>query len=224
MGVVMRVVLYGSGVLKRYGPSSLKKFFWDREFARGKWNFADDTSRDPVYLHLEKYVGPGSVLDLGCGQGGTAVELTSSYQRYVGVDISEVALNRARKKVADVGRTSRASFACSDFLGYEPDQKFDVILFRESMYHVPLGKVKIILDRYTQFLTEEGVFIVRIGIHGPKGEKRFRPGAVVRSIEAEFDIVDKVENDRGLVILVFRPRVSAGNNELRSAGHAAARI
>ena len=162
MGVVGRVAHYATGLFLRYGPSGLRKRFWDREFASGKWSFADDTSRDVVYRHLDKYVGRGRVLDLGCGQGSTAVELASPYERYVGVDISEVALKRAREKTADAGRTSRASFACSDFLGYDPDQKFDVILFRESMYHVPIGQVKTILDRYSKFLADDGVFIVRL--------------------------------------------------------------
>lgn len=101
MSVVTRVSVYTSGLLKRYGPSGLKKFFWDQEFASGKWRFADDTSGDVVYQHLEKYVGRGSVLDLGCGQGSTAIELASPYVSYVGVDISEVALKRAREKIAN---------------------------------------------------------------------------------------------------------------------------
>jgi SAM-dependent methyltransferase len=220
MGVVTRVALYTSGLLKRYGPSGLKKFFWDKEFSRGKWNFADDTSSDFVYLHLEKYVGHGSVLDLGCGQGGTAIELASSYQRYVGVDISEVALERARKKAADAGRANSASFACADFLGYAPDQKFDVILFRESMYHVPIGQVNTILDKYTQFLTEHGVFIVRLYLSGPKGEKRFRPRAVIRIIENDYNVIEKTDYDdlSATTVVVFRPRASVANARPQLAG------
>jgi SAM-dependent methyltransferase len=223
MGNVKRVYLYLHGVLKRYGPSSLKKFFWDREFAGGKWDFIDDTSGDPIYAHLEKHVGHGSILDLGCGPGNTANELACPFRKYVGVDISEVALEKARKRTEETGRTGRNVFVCSDFMSFDPNEQFDVILFRESMYHVPLGKVKTVLDRYARFLADEGVFIVRIYIHGSKGEKRFRPGAVVRSIEAEFEIVHKAENDRGLVILVFRPRLSTAKARLQSAGHATAR-
>src|SRR5579863_1926032 len=117
MSVVGRVAHYATGLFLRYGPSSLRRRFWDREFANGKWSFADDTSSDVVYRHLEKYAGHGSVLDLGCAQGSTAVELASPYKRYVGVDISEVALKRAREKTAKAGRANRASFVCSDFLG-----------------------------------------------------------------------------------------------------------
>lgn len=225
MGVVTRVALYTSGLLKRYGPSGMKKVFWDKEFARGKWNFADDTSSDVVYSHLEKYVGHGSVLDLGCGQGGTAIELASDYQRYVGVDISEVALTRARKKTADAVRSTKASFACADFLGYAPEQKFDVILFRESMYHVPIGQVNTILDKYSAFLTEDGVFIVRLYLSGPNGEKRFRPRAVIRTIENDYNIIEKKDYDdlSATTVVVFRPRASVANPQPQLAGQGTSR-
>jgi SAM-dependent methyltransferase len=225
MSVVTRVSVYTSGLLKRYGPSGLKKFFWDQEFSSGKWRFADDTSGDVVYRQLEKYVGRGSVLDLGCGQGSTAVELASPYKRYVGVDISEVALKRAREKTATAGLTSRASFACSDFLGYDPDQRFDVILFRESMYHVPIGQVKTILNRYSQFLTDNGVFIVRLYLAGPRGEKRFRPKAVIRTIEGDFDVIEKAEQKDlyATTVTVFRPRLSVAKTQLEVAGKGTAR-
>jgi SAM-dependent methyltransferase len=221
MGIVRRISLYASGVLKRYGPSSMKKVFWDREFASDKWNFIDNTVGDPVYSHLEKYVGRGSILDLGCGPGNTATELASPYESYVGVDISEVALEKARKKTEETGRTGRNHFACSDFLSYDPGRRFNVILFRESMYHIPLGKVQTILDRYSQFLTEDGVFVVRLYLAGPKGEKRYRPKAVIRTIEEGFDVIEKADYGlNGLTITVFRPRASAAKPGPRLAGTA----
>jgi len=83
--------------LKSYGPSTLKKRLWDAEFEGGKWNFIDDTRGDCVYGYLEKYGRQGSILDLGCGQGNTANELVdSAYRTYVGVDISEAALEKGR--------------------------------------------------------------------------------------------------------------------------------
>jgi cyclopropane fatty-acyl-phospholipid synthase-like methyltransferase len=225
MGVIARLAHYATGLFLRYGPSGLKKFFWDQEFSSGKWTFADDTSGDVVYQHLEKHVGGGSVLDLGCGQGSTAVELASPYERYVGVDISGVALKRARAKVVNAGLTSRAFFACTDFLGYNPDEKFDVILFRESMYHVPIGQVKTILDRYSQFLTADGVFIVRLYLSGTKGKKRYRPRAVIRIIESAFDVIERAdyEDIYATTVTVFRPRLTAVKTQLEFAGEGTAR-
>jgi SAM-dependent methyltransferase len=102
-------------------------------------------------------------LDIGCGSGNTATEMTEgSYRSYLGVDISEAALAKARKRSADCGRQEKNHFECGDFLTYVPSGQYDVILFRESMYHVPLSKVKTTLDRYSVYLKDGGVFVVRL--------------------------------------------------------------
>jgi SAM-dependent methyltransferase len=180
---------------------------WDQEFAGTHWNFIDDTTGDCVYSHLEKHLKGGSILDLGCGPGNTANELTdSSYTSYVGIDISEAALVKARKRTESSGRSSKNSFACSDFLSYRPTEHFDVILFRESMYHVPLGKVKPILDYFTQYLKEGGVFVVRMNISDQKGGQKARLAAAVEVMEQEFEVVEKAQyGDKGPTVIVFRP-------------------
>src|SRR6202789_1494825 len=115
MNVVSGASLYAEGFFKRYGPSGRKKLSWEGEFASGKWDFIDNTVGDPIYSHLERYVGHGSILDLGCGPGNTATELASPYQKYVGVDISEGALEKARKKKAEPGGTGRNKLGCPVF-------------------------------------------------------------------------------------------------------------
>src|SRR5260221_12788055 len=60
-----------SGIMA-YGPSSLKRRLWDREYSIDKWNFAYDSKGDCVYQHLEKYAAGGSLLDLGGGIRRTA--------------------------------------------------------------------------------------------------------------------------------------------------------
>src|SRR3989442_7909470 len=139
-----------SGLVKRYGPSYMKRLLWDREFSTGKWNFIDHTVGDCVYPHLERYAKKGDILDLGCGPGNTANELpATAYRTYVGVDISEAALSKATKWTEENGRADKNRFTQGDFFKYVPAQQFDVILLREAMYHIPLGKVKAMLDRYS---------------------------------------------------------------------------
>src|SRR5882762_487935 len=167
MPIVERTLRFVNGFLKSYGPSKLKRRLWDEEFSGGKWNFIDDTARDCVYRHLEKYVANGSILDLGCGPGNTANEMTANaYQTYVGLDISQAALDKAARRTEKNGRAEKNSFVQGDFLNYVPARSFDVILFRESMYHVPVEKIKGMLNRYSRYLTDGGVFIVRMSAYG----------------------------------------------------------
>jgi len=197
-------------VLKVYGPSKIKKVLWDKEFSSTKWDFIDDTTGDCVYPHLEKFARNGSILDLGCGPGNTANEVAdTAYTTYVGVDISQAALDKAEKRTKESGRSAKNTFALSDFLGYAPTQDFDVILFRESMYHVPFGQVRTILDKYSAHLKPGGVFIVRLYAGDIKtGEIKHRVTSKMDLIKREFDIVEVAEYDTPgrPTVLIFRPR------------------
>jgi SAM-dependent methyltransferase len=196
------------GFVTSYGPSNVKKLIWDREFAGGKWNFIDNTAGDCVYPYLEKYANQGSILDLGCGPGNTANELSESkYRTYLGVDISAEALAKAKQRTEQTGRAEKNRFTTGDFLSYEPDEPFDVILFRESMYHVPLGKIKPVLSHYSQYLKDGGVFIVRMYL-AMNGKNKFRPTKMVQIIEKNFDVLEKGRHGGpgDATVIVFRPQ------------------
>ena len=210
MYIVRRTLTFVQGFLTSYGPSSIKKKLWDRDFSSGKWDFIDDTAGDCVYPFLEKYANHGNILDLGCGPGNTANELTSdAYKTYIGVDISAAALEKAVRRTKENGRADKNSFVVSDFLGYAPTQDFDIILFRESLYHVPYGQVKPILDKYSKHLKPDGVFIVRL-YAGDERPGVIKPRVIRKMdlIKNNFDIVEYRRFDTPALptVLVFRPR------------------
>jgi SAM-dependent methyltransferase len=206
MYVVDRSVRFMRGFLASYAPSSIKKLFWDRDFSRGYWDFLDNTAGDCVYPHLERRAKGGSILDLGCGPGNTANELAATaYSSYLGVDISEAALEKARRRTEANGRSDKNSFVQGDFLDYVPTQQFDLILFRESLYHVPMGKIKKVLTRYSKCLRDGGVLMVRLGTM-VNGKSKRRPTAMIGIVEREFDVVEKTQYaDSGATVIVFRP-------------------
>jgi SAM-dependent methyltransferase len=209
MYIMQRTLTFARGFLLSYGPMRVKKTVWNKEFSGDKWNFIDDTSGDCVYSHLEKHARGGDILDLGCGPGNTANEVAeSAYRTYIGVDISESALAKGVKRTNESGRAGKNSFACSDFLSYMPTRKFDVILFRESMYHVPYGQVLGLLDKYSKYLKSSGVFIVRLYLGDRTGKIKFRVKRKIDLIKREFDIVEESQYDKpGMpVVLVFRPQ------------------
>ena len=187
-------------LLQAYGTAPVKKRLWDVEFSNGRWDCLDSTAGDCVYPFLEKYANHGSILDLGCGSGSTGNELdTARYDHYVGVDISGVAIAKARERTAENGRTARNRYRQSDIFSYVPDRQFDVILFRDSIYYVPHRQINAMLQRYAQYLEEGAVFIVRMA----DGDK-YRD--IVETIETHFAVVDKhVVDDPKAVVLVFRP-------------------
>lgn len=210
MYIVDRSMRLFRGFLLSYGPQPVKRRIWEREYSGPKWHFRDNTSGDCLYAYLEEHAKNGSILDLGCGLGNTAAEIRdSAYQSYVGVDISEVALEKARSRSRECGREGKNDFVRADFLDFQPSQKFDVILFRESMYFIPVQKMKEILLRYAQFLKEEGVFIAGLYVASKEtAQAKERPMSMLRIMETEFDVVQKrqVEHPARPTVIVFRPR------------------
>ncbi len=187
-------------LLQTYGAGPVKKRLWDVEFSNGRWDCLDRTAGDCVYPFLVKYASNGSILDLGCGSGSTGNELdTAAYERYVGVDISDVAIARAQQRSEANGRADRNRYRQSDILSYAPDQSFNVILFRDSIYYVPRRHIKAMLQRYAQYLEEGAVFIVRMA-----DAEKYQD--IVDTIESHFAVVEKhTADDPQAVVLIFRP-------------------
>jgi SAM-dependent methyltransferase len=135
------------GVLQAHGPRNIKQRLWDQEFDGGRWDCLDSTAGDCIYPYLEKYARGGRILDLGCGSGSTSNELAATaYGSYTGVDISEVALEKARKRSQANGRADRNQYFQSDIITYVPSRTFDVILFRDSIAYVPWGRITAVLN------------------------------------------------------------------------------
>jgi SAM-dependent methyltransferase len=207
MHFTKRVVTLVQSAIKSYGPSHVKQIMWDSEYSTDKWDFADHTANDCLYGHLEAHAANGSILDLGCGSGNTANELAlTAYSRYVGADISEVCLNKARERSQANGRADKNHFVLGDFINYVPTETFDVILFRESMYHIPMGQIRPTLERYANYLNESGVFIVRMKT-SLDGQVKRRPTSMIELIERDFDVVEKRQYEKGRegsTVIVFR--------------------
>jgi SAM-dependent methyltransferase len=188
------------GFLLARGPERIKRSLWNAEFSRGRWDNLAQTQGDCIYPSLERFCNGGSILDLGCGSGNTGAELAAyAYCEYTGVDISDRAIDEASKKAEEKGRSDKNRYLVCDISSYEPEQQFDVILFRDSIYYVAGPKLKATLDRYSKSLKPGGVFIVRLWT----GKGKYR--GMVDFLEANFEIVEKsISGPSETVVLTFR--------------------
>jgi len=206
MQLAMKVRNKIRACLQAYGPEKIKMRLWDTEFSQGRWDCLDTTPGDCVYSYIEKSANGGSILDLGCGSGSTATELgASTYRDYTGIDISTVAISKARKKTEDRGRADKNRFVQSDVITYTPTQQFDVILFRDSIYYIPRAQIISVFDRYSKYLKHNGVFIVRIWDGSGKCK------TIIDNIDKNFQIVEKhLSEGSKTTVLVFRQQPNSG--------------
>ena len=119
----------------------------------------------PPPAHLVEFVESlgrrdGAVLDLGCGDGRLTLSLRGRH--IVGADVSRIALERARKRLAgrDVELVEIDPGAVLPF----PDGTFDLVLLAETIEHVV--DVPTLLAEARRVLHEGGEIAVTTPAHG----------------------------------------------------------
>lgn len=101
---------------------------WERCWEEGvtPWDLGRPT---PILEHLiqTKSIPDGRALVPGCGSGYDVVALASPERCAIGLDISEVAIKKARQLAASSPNGNYCSFLLEDFFTWEPRDLFDLI-------------------------------------------------------------------------------------------------
>jgi 2-polyprenyl-3-methyl-5-hydroxy-6-metoxy-1,4-benzoquinol methylase len=110
---------------------------WEDGFRRGDWDFLAETGETPrnalMAGFVHRLVGRGRVLDVGCGEGVLLDYLDLGRIDYSGFDVSPTAVERARGRT----RGAAVNLFVASMDDFEPshDDRFDVIVFNESLSH-----------------------------------------------------------------------------------------
>lgn len=110
----------------------------DAEYRSGAWNYLDglpERSRHMIALgYIMGLEGPRRVLDVGCGTGGF-LELGENFplSGYHGIDLSEAAILRARRRFRGRDTGFPVRFEVADFESFTSESRYDIILFEESL-------------------------------------------------------------------------------------------
>jgi 2-polyprenyl-3-methyl-5-hydroxy-6-metoxy-1,4-benzoquinol methylase len=133
---------------------------WDADYTTGTWDYLSDQLEAGRYKAvsqmLSKYAPHGSILELGCGEGILQSRMApSSYETYIGIDISKVAIQKA----AHLGNHN-TQYVYADMETFVPEAKFDAIIVNEALYYA-VNPVQL-LKRYANFLQPNGCIIISI--------------------------------------------------------------
>lgn len=113
-----------------------------------------------------------SVLDVGCGTGGMALEAARlGAARVVGVDMLPrwIRLIGERLEREDSEVRRRVEFVCADVHEWEPEDAFDVVVSRTAFEHI--HDPGPFLHRIVRFLAPGGLFAtIWEPFHGPFGD------------------------------------------------------
>ena len=176
-----------------YSPRRITRQNWDLQFKHGHWDFLwsnDELIRyNYIYNLLSEYLRQDfKILDLGCGEGNLYKHIQSlDLTDYVGVDISEEAITKAKRLFNGNGK-----FICEDLCKYNPEDSYDFIIFNESLYY--LDKPIAVINRYKKFLKKEGKIIVSMWYDKVKNNKLWK------RIDSNFKIESQktINNNKGI--------------------------
>jgi 2-polyprenyl-3-methyl-5-hydroxy-6-metoxy-1,4-benzoquinol methylase len=122
--------------------------------------------RNSITVLLAKALAPPatSLLDLGCAGATLALCLGPEFKTYSGVDISDVAISKARENLAADKRhlATKYSLETGQVQDFQPSQQFDVIVFNEVLYYLSLEQVAAVIRRYSRFLSPGGLILVSL--------------------------------------------------------------
>ncbi len=135
--------------------SGMDSASWDRRYEGSELVWTAEPNR---FLVAEtETLAPGRALDLACGEGRNAVWLAERGWKAVGVDFSEVGLQKARE-LAD-RRGVKVEWVAADLIDYRPDPKaFDLVIV--FYLQVPAADRRAILQAAVDAVAPDGTLFV----------------------------------------------------------------
>jgi 2-polyprenyl-3-methyl-5-hydroxy-6-metoxy-1,4-benzoquinol methylase len=173
-----RIVIWEQGRGK--GDTPISKSLWEEQYGSGHWDYLHSLGERGRFSVLAGYLHElkpdGAVLDVGCGEGLLYQRLLSQPSRYLGLDISATAIDKARA-------TGAGPFVCADAEQFVVDDTYDVIVFNECLYYFndPVGTV----GRYASALRPDGIMIVSTFLRSRRGR------AILRALKQKHTVMDE---------------------------------
>jgi len=130
----------------------------------------NDPARDPKPLqeYMDKWDGQAfiyelqlsfdkTVLEIGVGTGRLALKVCGRCKHFVGIDISQKTINRAKENMKAF---ENITLICADFMDYQFDNKYDVIYSSLTFMHIE--EKQTVINKVTSLLTPNGRFVLSI--------------------------------------------------------------
>lgn len=147
------------------GQASGRAVTGPRRWVQRWWGEASIDSRqkwDVVWPRIRALPGALRVVDAGCGAGTWTLELAARRPgwRLTGVDLDAAAIAEAERVRQCIG-IANASFACADFLEFQPREPVDLVLSISSAhYAAEAGDGAVLFARLASWLRPGGLLVL----------------------------------------------------------------
>jgi SAM-dependent methyltransferase len=170
--------------------------FWDDRYRQRPRIWSGRPNRQLVAV--AEHLPPGKALDVGCGEGADAAWLASRGWHVLGIDVSDVALSRARAHAEDLDTSvaERLEFRQVDLLA-SPELPDGLDLVSTQFLHLPEPERSRIFGALTSLVGVGGTLLIvghdpsdlRTGIpRPPQPELFYTPQEIAALLDDAWDI------------------------------------
>lgn len=138
-------------------PRPASESFWEPHYQRNirPWSGLPNA----VLADITADLTPGSVLDIGCGEGGDALWLAGRGWKVTAVDVSATVLERARAQAAERGLTANVTFEKCDVSQSLPNGSFDLVSAQYSHTPIDIPREQV-LRRAAESVAMQGLLLI----------------------------------------------------------------
>lgn len=181
--------------------------FWE-DFYRTKRTTSSGRPSS-VLVALAADLEPGTALDLGASHGDDVFWLAARGWEALGVDISEVAMGRARARAAELGLSDRARFERRDLAAGLPEAVFDLVtaFFLQSPVDLPRAEV---LRAAAGCVAPGGHLLVVAHAAPPPWAPAEAKRGEFPTVESELDAIGAAPGDWQVKVAEVRARAGTG--------------
>lgn len=161
--------------------------FWDARYSESDRLWSGDPN--PQLVAEIADLEAGTAVDVGCGEGADAIWLARRGWRVTGVDISRVALDRAREHAAEAG--VNVDWVQADLLAWQgPAGGFDLV--NVQFFQLAEPERTVALRRFAAAVAPGGLLLVvahhpvhaEAGVPGPPADRLYTPEDVTALFDA----------------------------------------
>ena len=140
-------------------------------------------------LNLNKYLENKNFLDIGTNGGAIPLSLNNNFKNGVGIDYNSSLINVA-KIIQNYLEIKNLEFICGDFLKYEFNKKFEVILSlaNHSTFDKGLNDINQYFQKLNSLIDQNGILIIES--HNPLYEKNETFMEIINQLKDKYEIID----------------------------------
>lgn len=175
--------------------------FWDTRYASADriWSGRPNAR---LVAHVTG-LAPGTAIDVGCGEGADAVWLASRGWQVTGVDVSQVALDRAREHATDAGVADRTAWLQVDLLAGDPLPEAADLVSAQFM-HLPAAVFEEVYGAIAGAVRPGGTLLV-VGHHPADASTGLRNPELTRLLFTPEQVTALLEGERWEVLVADTP-------------------